>query len=153
MWGGVDAAGVPFLEPALVVDAPPSLPASTGEYEITGRTADGGELFSLSFEMPEVADGGGRSSFAFTLPVQPEWAGRLASITLSGPGGSARLDRETDRPVTVLRAPRSGQIRGILRDLSPADVTRGEAAAALSQDPGLEVLTSRGIPDPEDWNR
>ena len=146
LWGGVDAGGAPFLEPAFVVDAPPSLPHSTGEYEITGRTTDGGELFSLSFEMPEVADGDGRSPFAFTLPVQPEWADRLASITLSGPGG-------TDRPVTILRDPRTGQIRGILRDLPLAAVTRGEAAAALSLDPGLEMLTRRGIPDAEDWRR
>ena len=33
------------------------------------------------------------------LPVQPGWAGRLAGITLSGPGGSVTLDEETDRPM------------------------------------------------------
>ena len=57
---------------------------------ITGRDADGGELFSLSFEMPEVADGDGSSSFVFALPVRAGWAGELASITLSGPGGAVR---------------------------------------------------------------
>ena len=153
LWGGVGAGGAPFLEPAFVVEAPASLPRSTGTHEIHGRTAAGDELFSLSFEMPEVADGGGRSSFAFVLPVQPEWADQLASITLSGPGGSVTLDQETDRPVTILRNPATGRIRGILRDVTLAALIRGNTASALSLDPGLERLTSRGIPAPEDWTR
>ena len=135
------------------MEAPASLPRSTGEYEISGRSGAGDELFSLSFEMPQVADGDGRSSFAFVLPVQPEWADQLASITLSGPGGSVTLDQDTDRPVTILRNPRTGQIRGILRDRSDAPRVRDDAVSALSQEPGMEVLTSRGIPDPDDWTR
>ncbi len=153
LWGGVDAGGTPFLEPAFVVEAPASLPRSTGEYEIVGRTADGDELFSLPFQMPEVADGDGSSSFAFVLPVQPEWPESLASITLSGPGGSATLDDKTDRPVTILRNSRTGQIRGILRDGSAAALARDDAVSALSREPDMEALNSRGIPDSEDWTR
>ena len=103
--------------------------------------------------MPQVADGDGRSSFAFVLPVQPDWADQLASITLSGPGGSVTLDQDTDRPVTILRNPRTGQVRGILRDRPDAVRVRDDAVSALSQEPGMEVLTSRGIPDPDDWTR
>ncbi len=153
LWGGVNGGGAPFLEPAFAVEAPASLPRSTGEYEISGRSGAGDELFSLSFEMPQVADGDGRSSFAFVLPVQPDWADQLASITLSGPGGSVTLDQDTDRPVTILRNPRTGQIRGILRDRPDASRVRDDAVSALSQEPGMEVLTSRGIPDPDDWTR
>ncbi len=153
LWGGVNAGGVPFLEPAFVVDAPAALPRSTGEYEIIGRTGDGQELFSLQFQMPEVADGDGRSSFAFALPVQPGWAERLAGITLSGPGGSVTLDEETDRPMTILRDPRTGEVRGILRGQQAAALTPGSEAAALALEPGLEILTSRGMPDREDWER
>ena len=153
LWGGADSDGTPFLEPAFVVDAPASMPQSDGEFEITGRNADGEELFSLSFEMRRVADGDGRSSFVFALPVQPGWAGELASITLSGPGGSVRLDEETDRPVTILRDSRTGEIRGILRDLPEASPDRDDAVSALAVEPGLEVLTSRGIPGPEEWSR
>ena len=153
LWGGVSADSVPFLEPAFVVEVPPALPDSAGDYVIAGRAANGGELFSLSFTMPETADGDGRSSFAFALPIQPGWADQLASITLSGPGGSDTLDEETDRPVTILRNPRGGQIRGILRGVTPTALTQGNSASALSLDPGLERLTSRGIPDPEDWTR
>ena len=153
LWGGVDDRGAPFLEPAFVVDAPAALPRSSGEYEIIGRAGDGEELFSLKFEMPEVADGDGRSSFAFALPVQPGWAGRLAGITLSGPSGSVTLNEETDRPMTIFRDQRTGEVRGILRGPPPATLAPGGAAAALLPQPGLEVLTSRGIPDREDWER
>ena len=153
LWGGVDAGGTPFLEPTFLVDAPPAMPRSTGEYGLSGRTAGGDELFSLSFDMPEVADGDGRSSFAFTLPMQPEWAGQLARINLSGPGGSVTLGQDSSRPVTILRNPRTGQIRGILRGSAATPPNLDITVSALSLDPGLERLTSRGIPDPDDWTQ
>ena len=56
--------------PAVVVDAPRTLPHDTEEHRIAGRTAGGRELFSLSFTMPEIADGDGNSSFAFVLPAR-----------------------------------------------------------------------------------
>ena len=149
LWGGVDADDIPFLEPAFIVDAPPALPRSGGEYEIVGRSAGGGELFSLRFGLPDVADGGGGSAFAFALPIQAGWAGSLASITMSGPGGSVTLDGETHRPMVILRHPPTGQVRGFLRDLPLA---QGDMAA-LSPEPGLEVLFSRGIPDATAWKR
>ena len=150
LWGGVTAEGQPYLEPAFVVDAPPALPASTGEYTVTGQTALGDELFSLSFAMPEVSHGDGSSSsssFAFALPVDPSWAGALARLVLAGPGGTMTLDGETARPMVILRNPSSGQVRGFLRDLPEAD------APAVSSEPELEVLFSRGVPNPEAWRR
>ena len=41
LWGGMEAEGEPFLNPAFVVDAPPALPDDAGEHRITGRTASG----------------------------------------------------------------------------------------------------------------
>ena len=151
LWGGADANGELYLNPAFVLDAPTVLPDAAGEHRITGRTADGDELFSLDFGVPETADGDGSASFAFVLPVQPGWAGNLASITLSGPGGSATLDGDTDLPMTILLDPVTGQVRAILRDLPQA-----AAAAALTPQAGLdslEVLFSRGIPDGVAWRR
>ena len=151
LWGGEDADGELYLNPAFVVDAPPMLPDAAGEHRIVGRTADGDELFSLGFAMPETADGDGRSSFVFALPVEPGWAGNVASITLSGPGGSAALDSDTDLSMAILLDPGTGQVRGILRDLPQAD-----AGAALSPQAGpdsLDVLFSRGIPDAAAWSR
>ena len=152
LWGGVNADSNPYLDPAFVVDAPPVLPDSTGEYQLTGRTASGRELFYLSFAMPEVADGDGSSGFVFTLPVRPEWAESLASITLSGPGGSATLDGETDRPMTILRDPRNGQVRGILRDWTEPGASL-KAARLVLPESGLEVMISRGVPDSNTWER
>ena len=150
LWGGADPEGVPFLNPTFVTGAPPALPGSTGAYEITGRTASGGELFSLSFDMPRVADGDGSSGFAFALPVRREWAGSLTSVTLSGPGGSFTLRGEGERAAVIFLDPRSGQVRGILRGLPPSVLAPG-AAEALAPEPGLTVLVSRGIPEPADW--
>ncbi len=151
LWGGADAGGKPFLEPAFVVDAPASLPDAVGDYRIAGLGADGAELFSMSFEMPDVADGDGSSSFVFAVPVRSSWAETLASIVLSGPGGVAALDGDSDRAVAILRNPRSGQVRGILRDVP---VELGFELAAMGAPAGalaFEVLLSRGIPDAAAW--
>lgn len=150
--GGADAGGTPHLDPAFVLDAPPSLPEGEGRHTITGREADGAELFSLRFEMPVIADGDGRGSFVFAVPVQEGWADRLASITLEGPGGSFTLDSTTDRPMAILRDPATGQIRQITRDLPPGRAGR-EAAEALAAETGFELFFSRGIPEPADWRR
>ncbi len=151
LWGGIGPDGVPYLEPAFVVDAPASLPRSGGDYRLLGHSGDGTELFSLAFAMPEVADGDGSSSFAFVLPVEPEWEGDLATITLDGPGGSVTLDGETDLPMAILRNPRNGQVRGILRDPPPNNQVAADAAAGAAG--SGEVLFSRGMPGAEAWRR
>ena len=161
LWGGVDPEGVPFLEPAFVVDAPRAVPEGAGDYRLTGRSTAGTELFSFTFTMPEVADGDGGSSFAFALPVQPEWADNLISITLSAPAGLATLDSRTDRGMAILRDRTTGQVRAFLRDLPPDLQTQAEAADALLDatagglppEPSLELLFSRGIPDFPAWRR
>ena len=148
LWGGIDAEGQPFLNPSFVVDAPTKLPRATGEHRITGRSGSGDELFSVDFTMPEVADGDGSSSFVFVLPVEPGWAVRLASITLSGPGGSVTLDSDTDSPLYILVDPSTRQVRGILRDLPQAGASALVSQAGADR---LDVLFSRGIPDAAAW--
>lgn len=150
--GGVDARGVPFLDPAFVMEAAPSLPGTAGGHRITGRTPEGGELFSLRFEMPAIADGDGSSSFAFAIPVRDGWARTLAAITLSGGGRSHTVDRNTGRAMAMLRDPDTGQVRQIVRELPPGPAGR-DAAAALASGQGFELFFSRGIPEPEDWRR
>ena len=154
LWGGVSAEGVPYLEPAFVLDAPPSPPLDGGDYHIRGRNAASEELFALSFDMWRIADGDGGSGFAFSVPVRSGWSGELASLTLSGPGGSFTLDGESGlvAAAALLRDPATRQVRGILRDPSPAGLA-GAVEEVLAVDPALEVLVSRGIPDPADWDR
>ena len=117
-----------------------------------GRTVGGEELFSVRFGMPGV-EGGGAASFTFAIPVESEWASELAGITLSGPGGSATLDLDTDRPVVVLRDPETGRVRGILRGLAAEALGDGIGGVTRLPLQGLEVMTSRGIPGADAWRR
>ena len=150
LWGGVDSTGVPYLEPAVVVDAPPSLPEGGGPWTIAGRSADGTELFSLPFDMPEIADAGeGAGGFTFVLPAGPGWEA-LASVTLSGPGGTATLDADTDRPLSIWRDG-DGQVRAILRR-APALAPDGTPSAPPGLS-GLSLTFSRGIPSLDAWRR
>ncbi len=151
--GGVGEDGRPYLGPVFVIDAPPSLPRSTGTYHLRGATADGAELFSLAFEMPVIAGEEDRSSFAFAVPARAAWANDLARITLSGPNGSFTLDADTDRPAAIVRDPRTGRVRGFFTDL-PAGVTVADVRGGMVPvERGLEILFSRGIPDTAAWRR
>ena len=148
LWGGTDAQGVPFLMPAFVVDAPLTDLRSTGEYQLVGRDADGDEMFSVRLDMVEVADGDVGSSFVVALPLGTGWGGALDSVILSGPGGSATMDRTTDRPMAILRDPGTGQIRAFLRDADATNLMdRGAAAAGSGVSARWEVAFSRGVPD------
>ena len=149
IWGGRDQDGVPYLDPAFVVEATPSMPAAGGEYIIEGATADGTALFSFAFDMPAIGDAEGEeTSFVFALPIHAGWADDLASITLSGRGGSATLDERTNRPMAILRDPRTGQVRAFLSD-PPAATQVASDAAAGGAGPALDVLFSRGLPNLE----
>ena len=151
LWGGVDESGAPYLEPVLVLDAPAALPRLDGEYRVRGEDAAGRTLFEVRFEMPRISHSAA-SSFAFALPAWPEWADALASITLSGPGGAFTLDGTSDHPVALVRDPVTRRVRAILRDAASGALARS-IAAEPSLEPGLEVLVSRGLPDPADWRR
>ncbi|MDE0073694.1 MAG: Ig-like domain-containing protein [Gammaproteobacteria bacterium] len=153
MWGGADPDGAPFLNPAFIVEAPPALPDSAGAYTLTGRTAGGTELFSIRFAMPRAADGDGGSGFAFVLPAEPGWAGELAGITLAGPGGTFALNDDSDLPTAILRDPRTGRVRGILRQVPPSGRVAMDAAERSAAEPEFEVLFSRGMPDAAAWWR
>ncbi|MYA63524.1 MAG: hypothetical protein F4Y21_02500, partial [Gemmatimonadetes bacterium] len=150
VWGGISREGVPYLNPALAVDAPAVLPQAGGQYEIAGRTADGDALFAFKFDMEAAADLEERAGFAFAIPSGPDWLGALAEIELSGPAGSATLDEATNRPLLILRDRTTGKARAILRGGSAtAAVTEIAAGASgLPAGPNPEVLFSRGLPRP-----
>ena len=148
LWGGVGEDGILYLEPAFVMDAPPTLPRSGGAYRLAGHDASGSELFSIQFEMQEVADANGQKLFAFMIPVEVDWSVDLTDIMLSGPEGSVSLDRDTDRPMAILRSLSNGQVRGILRNVSPAAGVQADAGGSR-----VDLLFSRGMPDVASWRR
>ena len=151
LWGGVNINGELVLEPAFVVDAQPSLPQLDGPYRIIGEDHAGRTLFDLSFGMSEIADGEGES-FAFILPVQPDWATRLQSITLSGPEGVSSLDGEDDPSAALLLDPATGKLRGLLHDWPEPGESEASARSVLPE-PGIEIVISRGMPEAADWDR
>ncbi len=158
LWGGVRNDGELLLEPSFVVDAPPSLPDLNGPYLMTGRDDRGRTLFRLSFGLAEIADGSGEKAFAFIIPARAEWSNRLAEITLSGPegfsrqGGDEGLDEQDAPSAALLLDPAKGMVRGILRG-RPEQPAISLAARRSLPEPGLEVISSTGVPDPADWRR
>lgn len=112
------------------MDALPRLP-EPGDYLVRGtHGATGEELFSISFEMPDVPDG--YPVFAFAIPLT--WTTEdLGTIVLSGPDGSDVLDAGTNRPMAILMD--AGQVRAILRDVE-----------AERYDGHPDWMFSRGVP-------
>ena len=151
VWGGADDDDGPYLNPVFAADAPPSLLERGGDHRLVGRAADGSVLFFHSFAMKSVADREGRSGFAYAIPSRPEWTAELAAVELVGPAGSATIDRDTNRPVAIVRERATGQVRAFLRDVPAARAVRdlgGAMAGAAQPRPDLEVLFSRGLPRP-----
>jgi len=58
--GGLTSDGSPFLEPAFVVNSQLALPQADGPYQVTGEDSNGMPLFTLSFDLDEIADSDGR---------------------------------------------------------------------------------------------
>ena len=150
--GGAAADGTLDLDPAFVVETTPDMPDAAGPYALSGRRADGSELFAFSFAMQEIMDGDGRSGFTFALPVQAGWASELASLTLTGPGGTVEMREGSEPPMAIMRDPVTGHVRAILRDLPAADLSR-PVLDALAPEPGLDIMVSGGLPAAADWRR
>ena len=149
LWGRVTEESDLVLEPAFVVNAPPVLPHSSGPYRLSGQSVEGAELFDLSFDMTEFGDSEG-GGFNFILPVQADWQARLDQITLTGPEGVVTQDSEGDRTAALLLDTFTGQVRGLLHDwLVPR--AGGPPARRVPPEPGLEIVTSKGVPDANDW--
>ena len=152
LWGGVNGNKELFFEPAFVVNAPPSLPSMDGPYRLRGEDDEGGTVFDLNFGMAEIACGGEGRSFALILPVQPDWAGRLARVSFSGPEGVSTLDGDEGSVAALLLDRATGSVRGILRDWSKPAAKRAATTLGIPE-PEQEVLVSRGIPDAASWTR
>ena len=114
LWGGI-RNGRLRLEPPLVWDAPPKLPAAPGPYRLAGVDAAGAERFSLSFE-PDLLDHGAGRSFLFAVPFQAGWEDAVQAVVLRGPEGTAVVEALASRRLAVFTTGGRSRIRGIVRD-------------------------------------
>ncbi len=135
LWGNAGAGDL-LLEPAFVIDAPPTPPIEEGPYRLDGFDAAGRSLFSFSFAPDELEYGGGQ--FAFAIPYEGRWDGPdgLDRIRLSGPGGAVAVERSGGRAATLVLDPGTRRLRGILRD----------AGRAPRWAEGMEFIVSDGVP-------
>lgn len=150
VWGKQTSDNDLVMNPSFLVHAPPILPNERGEFEITGRTSNGGELFSLSFDMQEVADTNGNSSFLFVIPMRSHWETELGAVVLKNSDGATADDVGGDMSMSLFRNPSTRQIRGILRT-PREDATTQSRTVEEATTRGLEVLVSRGSPGAAEW--
>ncbi len=113
LWGSV-GLGELTLDPALLVDAPVSLPTRPGPYRLQGLGVNGQPRFSLNFSPTPLEYGG--ANFVFTVPYDAERDGSLDRVVLSGPEGSYTLERFGSPPVAMVVDRSSGKLKAVLRN-------------------------------------
>ena len=135
VWGGVVDAAL-RLESPFRTTAAARVPDGRGPYRIEGVGRGGSTDFSFSFTPGE--DKFGDKYFLFAIPVETAGTDTLDRIVLSGPEGVVTLDASDARTISIVTDPRTGRIRGMLRDWE------GDLPAALTGMGALDVSTSTG---------
>jgi len=138
LWGSMVDGGLK-LEPAFLIESPPTVPGTEGPYRLEGLGPAGEVRFGFDFAPVPLGEGG--AHFLFALPYDPDRDGTLERIVLSGPEGEDTLSPGSTPPMAIMRDGETGRIRAFLRDWDgrmPPDV----------RDRGLQVkvLLSDGIP-------
>jgi hypothetical protein len=82
VWGAVDGESI-RLEPSFVASARPALPRRSGAYTVSGSTALGASIFSLSFD-PAPVDHSEESHFMFAIPIAAAQRAALARVVVAG---------------------------------------------------------------------
>ena len=107
LWGSI-RDGELTLEPVFEWTGPLKVPESPGPYRLTGTDRAGARLFELRFAPDET--GHGDRGFLFAIEAETDWAGKLATVTLTGPEGSVVagagaiiINRATGRVVSIVR--------------------------------------------------
>ena len=139
LWGGVTPEGELRLDPAFVLELPAKLPSESGPYRVEGFRSDGSREFSLRFAMDEIDHGGG--GFLFAIPFEEDRLGSVERITLTGPEGTAGLNRDSERAMALVLDRVTGQLRSVLRGESAA----GMAAMSEPVGPGVTGLQTRTL--------
>jgi hypothetical protein len=160
VWGRIDQGRV-VLEPAIEVDAPPSMPPRGGAHRIEAFGSGGATLFSFSFDGERVADSPDATdqTFAFVVPVPRVGGQNLARLRLSARGRQAE-QRGTGAPATPPTAQRTapGRVRvqwnantarlAMIRDARTGRVlsfSRGGVVDLRTASDDIEVTLSDGV--------
>ena len=114
LWGSAYAGNV-SLDPAFIIDLPPTELPSGGPYNLAGYGPSGEERFSFDFTPMQLVDADG-AIFYFALPYDPESDGTLERIELSGPHGEDALTPGSTDFMAIVRDGQGGTIRAFLRD-------------------------------------
>ena len=114
LWGSAYAGNV-SLDPAFMIDLPPTELPPGGPYNLAGFGPSGEERFSFDFTPMQLVDADG-AIFFFALPYDPESDGTLERIELSGPHGEDVLTPGSEDFMAIVRDGEDGTIRAFLRD-------------------------------------
>lgn len=136
LWGSASDRQV-LLEPAFLIEAPPTPPAAGGPYRLEGFGPAGERRFSFDFTPTPVEFGG--AHFHFNLPYDPLRDGTLERIVLTGPAGEDTLSPMSAPPMAIVRNSVSGQIRAFLRNWDGSVPASVEGSL-------FNVMFSDGIP-------
>ena len=161
VWGRIEGGQV-IVEPAFEIVTRPVMPASGGQYTIEGVDANGGRVFSISFNGDEVSHSEtGERQFAFAIPMAAGQAQRLTTVRAVGAGGG---DSQIASPVSTVDAAPSAQafagdrvrIRWndaahpmlLVRDAKTGDVlsfARGGEVTVKTRERDLDLVVSGGV--------
>ncbi len=134
LWGGADG-GELMMEPAFLIDAPSSLPATAGPYSLEGFDFEGRSRFAFSFTPDPVEHGG--AHFMFAVPWDPARDGALERVVLTGPEGEFTLREGSTPPMAIITNRATGRVRAILRDWNGGFNRIGG---------DIEIMVSDGLP-------
>ena len=139
LWGSASREEV-GLQPAFLIESPPTEPSTGGPYRLEGFGPDGEVRFAFDFTPVPLTHGGG-AHFLFALPYDPDRDGVIERIVLSGREGEDVLTPGSTPPMAIIRDGPDGPIRAFLRDWD------GTVPAGIARE-GLfpEVMLSDGIP-------
>lgn len=153
VWGRKKPNGEMMLYPSFVVDAPPVLPESSGEFTLNGKAADGRSLFTVSFDMVEITDVEGVSGFVYLLPIESDWPTQLRDIELSDARREFTTNLGQAESMTMLRSPVNGQVQAFLRHTSGNARMNREIERQIedAQARGHDVFFSKGMPEASSW--
>jgi hypothetical protein len=159
VWGRIEA-GQAILEPAIEVDAPPTLPTRSGPYRLDGFGASGESLFSLTFAADRIADAPDPNdeAFAFIVPLSQLRGISLDRLRLSARGQQVEQRGATGAAAPVAQRMASGLVRvtwdasqarvALIRDARSGAIlsfARGGSVDLPAAADDLDVTLSNGV--------